>query len=66
VRADSMFHGCAASFGLLISVNSNQTNYKILRAESNKRNEKFLQNKIRRDHAGCRRDWPERICTLNL
>jgi hypothetical protein len=29
---------------LLISVNSNQTNYKILRAESNKRNEKFFRN----------------------
>ena len=36
-----MSHGCAASFVLLISVNSNRTNYKILRAESNKRNEKF-------------------------
>jgi len=37
-----MSHGCAASFGLLISVNSNRTNYKILCAESNKRNENFL------------------------
>jgi hypothetical protein len=37
-----MSHGCAASFGLLISVNSNEANYKILGAESNKRNEKFF------------------------
>jgi len=43
VRAASMSHGCAASFGLLISVNSNRANYKILCAESNKRNEKFLK-----------------------
>src|ERR1019366_2832571 len=41
-----MSHGCAASFGLLISVNSNEANYKILGAESNKGNEKFSRQKI--------------------
>jgi hypothetical protein len=35
-------------------VNSNRTNYKILHAESNKRNEKFLRNKIRRGQAELR------------
>src|SRR5476651_1731196 len=45
VRAASMSHGGAASVGLLISVNSNEANYKKPHAESNKRNEKFLRRK---------------------
>jgi hypothetical protein len=36
-----MVHGAPASFGLLISVNSSEANYKTPRAESNTRNENF-------------------------